>query len=110
MAVSNGSRFVSSRRNRACVIGFRMTKVPRRADIDGVQVPELFREPGWPEGSVTADVDAAEENDLPRPQRATASIPCPPIGTVSTRLLNPAIIGRPFAIAAWTPGNDSDAL
>ena len=36
--------------------------------------------------------------------------PCPPIGTVSTRLLKPAIIARPFAIAAWTAGNDSDAL
>ena len=36
--------------------------------------------------------------------------PWPPIGTVSTRLLKPAIIARPFAIAAWTAGNDSDAL
>jgi hypothetical protein len=32
------------------------------------------------------------------------------MGTVSTRLLKPAIIGRPFAIAACTAGNDNEAL
>jgi len=45
-----------------------------------------------------------------RAQRGAApSSRCPPIGTVSTRLLKPAIIGRPFAIAAWTAGNESEA-
>src|SRR5687767_9732415 len=42
--------------------------------------------------------------------RTGFDIPYPPIGTVSTRVPKPAIIGRPFAMAAWTAGNDSDAL
>ena len=35
--------------------------------------------------------------------------PRPPIGVVSTRLLNPAIRGRPFVIAAFTAGSVIDA-
>src|SRR5262245_43371723 len=36
----------------------------RRADVDGVQMLQLFREPGRPEGSVPANVDAAQKNDV----------------------------------------------
>jgi hypothetical protein len=39
-------------------------KSPCRTDVDRTEVLQLFCEPGRPEGPVTADVDAAEKNDM----------------------------------------------
>jgi len=41
-----------------------MADDPGRADVDGPNVLQLFREPGRPEGLVTADVDAAQQHDV----------------------------------------------
>jgi hypothetical protein len=37
-------------------------KRTRRADVDGVEVRELFREDAWPERPMTADVHAPQEH------------------------------------------------
>jgi hypothetical protein len=34
----------------------------RRADVDGIEVLQLFRESGRSEGPVTTDVDSSQEN------------------------------------------------
>jgi hypothetical protein len=36
---------------------------PRRANVDDVEVPELFGERGRPENPVTTDVDASQQDD-----------------------------------------------
>jgi len=35
---------------------------PRRADVDGIEMLQLFGEPGRPEGPVTSDVDPSQKN------------------------------------------------
>ena len=34
----------------------------RRADVDGVEVPQLLGEHRWPEGPVAADIEPSQEN------------------------------------------------